>query len=354
MIPTLPKVLFLSPPAEDYLAVTLLHGLRGILGDRVVDFPRYDVAYRSFPAEARAGVYGRGFSVFFDLPDLEVDRTGIEDRVLAGQFDLVVIADIWRQDNLFARWRTLLNPRSTLIIDGHDSPNVYPHSGRWWRGLGFLKLPRADAGFLYFKREWTEDSQFNLWHRLLPRGLRKHIGHYDGLRTTSFSFIESKIVGAAPVKRKEFPRHIVDPDIAALVPGSSTRYAFESEAEYYEDLQASRFGVTTKRSGWDCMRHYEIAANGAVPCFRQLDEKPVTCAPHGLVPGDNCLSYRDATDLLRRLSQLSAEEYSALQAGAMRWVSSKTTVRVAADLIDGWRSWADRSHSTEKGRMRSS
>jgi len=48
-----------------------------------------------------------------------------------------------------------------------------------------------------------------------------------------------------------------------------------------------------KRGGWDCLRHYEIAAAGAVPCVRQLEGKPSSCAPHGLQAGE-----------LRQLSEL--------------------------------------------------
>jgi hypothetical protein len=331
------NILFLAPPAEDYLAVGLLHGLRGLFGARVVDFPRYDVVYRTFPVEKRGSVYGRGFSAFFDLPELDVDRGSIEERVRAGAFDLIVFADIWRLDQQFARWRRWLQPETTVLVDGHDSPNVYPHAGLWWKNPRAWRLPRADVGFLYFKREWTEDSRFNVWHRLVPREMRRHLPTYRGLRRTSFSFIESKIVTAPPAKTKDFARHIVDPEVAAAVPGSATRYAFDSEGDYYADLQSARFGITTRRSGWDCMRHYEIAANGAVPCFRALEGKPDNCAPHGLVPGENCLSYRSAAELTRAIAQIDSTRYAQLQAAALAWVRTKTTTAIARDLIDAWR-----------------
>lgn len=336
------KILFLTPPEEDYLAVTLFHGLRSRFGEHVVDFPKFDVVYQSYPTAARPTVYGRGFSVFFDLPDVDIDRSAIEARWAAGEFDLVVVADIWRQFDLFARWRSRFNPTSTVLVDGHDSPSVYPHAGRWWRKpLQFLSLPRANARFLYFKREWNERSQFNIWHRLLPRSMRSAIPSYRGLRRISFSFIERKIIHTEPKKTKTFPRHIVDPEVSGLVPGSATVYAFDSEPAYYADLQASRFGITTKRSGWDCLRHYEIAANGAVPCFRMLEDKADTCAPHGLIPGVNCLSYRRASDLIQLAERIDSETYRRLQQGALNWVRSMTTVCVADHFVASWREWAD-------------
>lgn len=338
------KILFLAPPVEDYLAVGLLHGLRSLFGDRVVDVPRYDVAYRDFPAESRGSVYGRGFSAFFDLPDLKFDRDSIQDSVRGGAFDLIVLSDIWRQATQFARWRRWLRPETTVIVDGQDSANVYRHAGLWWRSPRAWRLPRADVGFLYFKREWTEDTQFNLWHRFVPGALRARLPTYGGLRRTSFSFIESKIVSAAPAKAKDFPRHIVDAEVAAMVPGSATKYAFDSEAAYYADLQSARFGITTRRSGWDCLRHYEIAANGAVPCFRDLDSKPASCAPHGLVPGENCVGYRSADELTRAIAQIDSTRYAQLQARALAWVRTKTTTAVARDLVDAWRAgWSSSS-----------
>src|SRR5204863_8665429 len=95
--------------------------------------------------------------------------------------------------------------------------------------------------------------------------------------------------GADSAKANLLPRHIVDPEVRARVAGASAAYAFDSEADYYADLQRARFGITTRRSGWDCLRHYEIAANGAVPCFRDLTLKASTCAPHGL-GDDNSVS----------------------------------------------------------------
>ena len=54
-------------------------------------------------------------------------------------------------------------------------------------------------------------------------------------------------------------------------------YAFgpHEESEYKRAYSESYFGSTKKKAGWDCMRHYEIVASGAVPFF---DEDP-TRAP---------------------------------------------------------------------------
>lgn len=85
----------------------------------------------------------------------------------------------------------------------------------------------------------------------------------------SFSIPESKIVDSVPEKRKTF---------AHIVPNDPSTYIFTDEASYYNDYQSSVFGLTCKKAGWDCMRHYEILANGCIPFFTDLE----TCPPETL------------------------------------------------------------------------
>jgi hypothetical protein len=37
----------------------------------------------------------------------------------------------------------------------------------------------------------------------------------------------------------------------------------------------SYFGFTTKKGGWDCMRHYEIVAAGCLPYFHNIQYCPI-------------------------------------------------------------------------------
>jgi hypothetical protein len=125
---------------------------------------------------------------------------------------------------------------------------------------------------------------------------------------------------------------VVDSEVAQRL-GAQTAYAFEDAAAYHADLRASRFGVTTKKAGWDALRHYEIAAAGAVPCFRDLDRKPPRCAPHGL-DRSNCVIYRDAADLIAQTRALDEASYAALQAGALAWARASTTEARARAFLE--------------------
>lgn len=61
---------------------------------------------------------------------------------------------------------------------------------------------------------------------------------------------------------------------AEVIPGLRETYRFDSEKAYYEMYQSARFAFTWKKGGWDCLRHYEIIANGCIPVFRDIDSCP--------------------------------------------------------------------------------
>jgi hypothetical protein len=65
-------------------------------------------------------------------------------------------------------------------------------------------------------------------------------------------------------------------DICPLIPGERSEHVFVAgqEAEYYQMYQQSWFAHTKKKGGWDCLRHYEILANGCIPLFENLDDCP--------------------------------------------------------------------------------
>ena len=76
-----------------------------------------------------------------------------------------------------------------------------------------------------------------------------------------YSIPEAKVVQRIPVK---------DLDFAAAVPGEP--YLYAEESAYYRGYQRAFYAVTTKKAGWDCLRHYEILANGCIPYFLDLDQ----------------------------------------------------------------------------------
>jgi hypothetical protein len=333
-----PRVLFLSPRREDYLADGIFHGLRTLLGDRAVDYPKHEVMYRANADTAGERIRGGGFTLYGLLDDVPIDRSRTIEEVRWGEFDVVLFANIKESFGLFVELLPELSKAQMAVLDGDDHPSMYPYRRAWWTRPQWWLLPRAHKRVPYFKRELTPLT----WHyrsfRLLPGSLAARLPMLRGVKPTSFSIPEEKVFVGEAEKTQLFASDIVDPELKDCAPlGKRDDYLFAGEADYYADLRRSRFGITTKRGGWDCLRHYEIAANGAVPCFKHLDRKPATCAPHGLHAG-NCVSYDSRVELLARVESMPDDEYVRLRDGALRWARASSTTNRAAELLRelGW------------------
>ncbi len=323
----------MNPNHEDYLADGLFHGLRTILDTNVIDFPKREFAYASYPVERRGELYGRGFSLYGLLPDPPVDRNCVFRRAADGEFDLVVFADIWGTFGMFTQLAPQLRGHTPIaVLDGADRPEPYPYAGLWWRKRAWWTLPRAHTRAIYFKRELTPLTGWFRSYLLLPPPVASRLPSIRGMREISFSFPAEKIVANPPDQKQQLiASHVVDPEVASHL-GVHTSYAFSDEADYYSDMQSARFGITVKRAGWDCLRHYEQAANGCVPCFRELDSKPSRCAPHGL-DDSNCVTYQDVGDLMQSIEAIDDSRYRSLQEGALAWARANATVRSAERFL---------------------
>lgn len=173
---------------------------------------------------------------------------------------------------------------------------------------------------------------------IIPTELRMKMRNLHSLKNVkpkqcSFSIPEELIRTPQPrEKLKLFPAHIVDKEISLHFKCGQQGYAFQSQQEYFDDLAQARYGITTKRAGWDCLRHYEIAAAGTVPCFRGLLKKPSGSAPHGL-NSENCIIYENARQLESQIDSISEDMYRKLLHESHEWIKSKTTIKSAEDIL---------------------
>lgn len=338
------NILFLSDDREDYLADSLLHGLISLGCHQVVDYPKKELLYAgSFRSENRSQLYGNGFTLYGLLPERQVDRTLIWKRLEAGSFDLVILGSVWRQFGLLPQLLQSMRHGRTLLLllDGDDDPRLYPVSLARLKQHG-LRIPghlQELAGSLHYAKRELDLRQPQHWREMLvPAMLRpqlRRLFRRQLLKPEPCSFsIPAQWIRTPDPNRKTklLPRHIVDDEVRSQLENSQSNYAFSCQLDYFNDLGQARFGVTTKRAGWDCLRHYEIAAAGTVPCFRDLQKKPSDCAPHGLT-ADNCLIYTSAADLNFQLQNIGSDHYTNLLAASHAWVMEYTTVKAAARLL---------------------
>jgi hypothetical protein len=96
----------------------------------------------------------------------------------------------------------------------------------------------------------------------------------------------ASVAGCVPKKRRDvaMAAKVVDGPrgrVGNSKEGGFAGYEFgpREEHAYRRSYQRSRFATTKRKSGWDCMRHHEILASGAVPWFEGLAHAPAGKTP---------------------------------------------------------------------------
>lgn len=214
----------------------LFHGLRSELGPDVVDAERIWYMYADEFGEGRhdrSKLYGRGFTVYGLLgPDSDVDRTDLEHKIRAKYFDLIVYGSIYRCCHFLRDVLLAYPPGQILFVDGEDQTVV---------------ISQLLGQGIYLKRELASS---------IPN-----------VRPIQFAIPEER-VGTVPRQKIKLQ--------AFVDPRDTRTYIHKDETSYYGDYAESLFGITMKKAGWDCLRHYEIMANGCVPWFLDVEHCPPT------------------------------------------------------------------------------
>lgn len=92
------KILFLSQDVRpEYLRDLTLIGLKGILGDRVVDTPKIHHLYQTYPEDVR-NLWGKGMTYSKILPDLNINISNIPERIARREFDLIIYGETHKGD----------------------------------------------------------------------------------------------------------------------------------------------------------------------------------------------------------------------------------------------------------------
>jgi len=93
MIPSpQPKILMiLCHPGENYSREFLSIGLRRLLGNRFIDYPKNEVLYKGCDTSTK---HGNGFGYAGLLEDIDIDRSAIPERILGGEFDAIIYGKV--------------------------------------------------------------------------------------------------------------------------------------------------------------------------------------------------------------------------------------------------------------------
>ena len=225
------KILFVTcANGIDYLSDCVFHGLVK-LGHNVVDTKYLWYLSQPITQQQKLSLYGRGFTLSGNLPDRSnIDRSSIKQRICEKEFDCIIYGSICRCrdfiDDVIAHY-----PKNKIVFcNGEDNTEI--------------DISLCQKG-MYFKRELVNSS--------------------CGAFPISFAIPAEKIIVDEVTKTL---------DIAKMIPGTQRNYLYTNEKDYYNGYAIARFGITKKKGGWDCLRHYEIIANKCLPYFEDFEKCP--------------------------------------------------------------------------------
>lgn len=274
------KILFIHDfSSPDYLPDSIYHGL--IDSNFLVDCttPPYNLYRNSMTYAHCHNLYGK-LEGTFSFPTGQI----LWERIQSNYYDFVIYGNIRKDSRFF--WTDINNfytkyKKSQIhFLDGEDDTLILTGLERYG----------------------------TLWKRELINDLANPI---------SFSIPESQLINSLPEKSKL---------IATVIPGKKETYIFPKEKDYNLDYQKSYYGITHKKSGWDCMRHYEILANRCIPYFADIEDCPKNTLTH--LP----------KDLLKKVNLYSFDDiqfnYEELESQFYDWTASKlTTKKMVLNII---------------------
>ena len=307
------RVLFVStidPKSQgDLLEVSILHGLREVLGENCVDFPRKKVMYHDWSSTKKEDLHGRGFTLYKKpIKDLSKKQRELKN------FDYVIygVSNAYDQQEI-KEVNDLVSEENIWHLDGHD---LYGHAPRMinFQGENIIGVQKNNS----FKRELVENVK-----NVHPTGFG--IPEYQ-IRKIDFS-------KKTQLYQKTAPDSALFKEVQDLG-GGRAHHIFTDEDDYYEDLSKSWIGLTCKKGGWDCLRHYEIIAAGTLLLFKDYDLKPQFCSPT-FMP---CLSYSTKEELDIITKQLVVDNqpsslYLSLIDQQRKWLLNNATTKSRANNI---------------------
>jgi hypothetical protein len=292
------KILFINNFKNvDYLNDGVFHGARSLFGSDCVDSTFAWYMYRQQiedyikyqNRQLEAPLYGMGYNIAGKLDDMEIDRSDIPEKIKDKYFDLIVYGSVHRCMDYWDIVQHVYEPNKVIFIDGEDQT--------------YTKKELLGKG-IYFKREIDEYT----------------IGEVIPI---SFAIPSCQMVPDTPYQKTKL---VADSTYYAI----GYKFSMGMEQEYNEEYKKSYFGLTKKKAGWDCYRHYEIIANGSLPVFYKLHE----CPPRTMLLWDKQL-LNETTDLFWnfRMNNNQDNGYFEMRSRCLTMLKEKLTTEAIFNYI---------------------
>lgn len=155
----------------------------------------------------------------------------IKIKILNKFYDKIIFSSVWKDRTFYDEVIKAYNKKDVIFIDGDDHELVLEFTVN--RGQ-------------YFKREHYTDR--------------------SDIKPIAMAVPDQVLLNYIPINKSQL--------FGCVYPGKTETYIFKKEDTYFYDYFKSYYGVTFKKGGWDCLRHYEILANRCIPYFIDLDKCP--------------------------------------------------------------------------------
>jgi hypothetical protein len=315
------NILFLTHHYPNYVPDLLLHGLRKLFGEKVVDYPRKDCLYN--------GILGlvtcpedQLCPNWFPTNDRQIDRDDISVKISKGYFKYIICdirAILFPEGirSLISQW-----PSGLVIIDGEDNPSKilpgpYVICRRETDGTDFsIPLPMAlpEEIFKWITSYKNNDKKYSI-------GFLGCIGHFSEDRKNIVETIA-----------KHYPDSLLH---ATLIPSETNpnptgRFGRD---EYYRNLQKCKLVLTLHGAGYDTFRFWENTACNAV----HISQKMPLLIPYDFENGKNILSFSNIEELRRLIDNVledKIESQRIIQEGHQQLINFHLTTKRAAYLLD--------------------
>ena len=236
-----------SENGEDYLADLFISAM--LCSSKTQVLTDYIPPYLFDDYLGRDTLYGKGFTAFCSVPSrlrssrniVLLPKSQLMSYIQSSlNSDLTIIfTSIWRRSselNELLHYFDKLKYGQIIVLDGEDHEHLHSCS---------------EKRVAYYKRELRD-----ITGGILPISFC--------IPPVSLPFL-TKGSGYIPYKTTI---------LAPCDPRWRASYTFQTQTSYYKQYACSLFAATTKKGGWDCMRHYEILANHCIPYFPNIISKP--------------------------------------------------------------------------------
>jgi len=259
------NVLYITDTEVDYESMMLLHGLYQIENVCVYLYNDLPWLFSDYSKDTTK-LYGKGFNTT-KLVDFRKKHIQEKNEIIVNikrkSYDLVVYG-------VAHKYTPFLN----LVIDNYDKMKIIFVDGAD-ENFGLKKNHVSFGGLLpdshLFPVQYIPFMAIKKALYLRKKGIyfKREISK---LYKRKFIPIEFAIPEQLIVDEIE---HMEKRRLTALIyPGHKETYIYSNAEDYNDGYKEAMFGVTFKKAGWDCYRHYEILANGCIPYFPDIDSCP--------------------------------------------------------------------------------